>query len=349
MVRECRSGGCGAAGAQLGGSAKCSPLLLHGLGAPIQLAQVPFLCPISLCVTSYWRDVAIWSLREAPAGLITMPPAEMEVQDPPQGAFDYNDLEWAQDTRWGGYQAARIPAVRIDDFLEGERRRGACSLAVVRRKPAVEPTNKAAAAGKLGNRTYHHCSHGPEDLSEPSGTLTLPTERPQSGAGSRPNSKRRTGASVKRGCQVNFMWAPLHADRGTVEIRFQHHEHSNHGPSCAGACGYVSCPPRMSAGCAASLLSCLVQNPRICLKLLQQQNAERILADAGFSGPDAVERLQRDDPQAYRDYLTTTGDIRHVCAAARACLAWQPAHHTCLCASQVSARQAGLGSVEAGR
>ena len=148
------------------------------------------------------------------SGVIAMPAPMLRTQSPPSGEFDYSKLEWAYDTRWGGCEAARIPLDRIQDLLAGERRRGACDLVLTHTDAANESSgSRAPAEGKLAKKTYLHCTHGPEDESEPSGALATSTP-PRSGPGSRPNSKRQTGASIKRGCQVKFMWAPLAADSG---------------------------------------------------------------------------------------------------------------------------------------
>ena len=248
------------------------------------------------------------------SGVIAMPAPMLRTQSPPSGEFDYSKLEWAYDTRWGGCEAARIPLDRIQDLLAGERRRGACDLVVTHTDAANESSgSRAPAEGKLAKKTYLHCTPGPEDESEPSGALAT-SAPPRSGPGSRPNSKRQTGASIKRGCQVKFMWAPLAADSTTVEVRFYKHEHRNHGPGLfSDAPGYGSCPGRQSHINVAWLMGRMTLDEKIKPETLRKQNRERILAFHGIrDGPDADALLQKLHPQAYRDTLVTAGDIRHV-------------------------------------
>ena len=165
-------------------------------------------------------------------------------QHPPPGLFSSDEVAWTTARRWGKtVEEAVIGSDRLEDFLAGERVRGLCALTKASSAAAANTTR----AGSLGHKQYYQCSHGPEDYSQPSGQVPDLSNKPLRGPGSRPNSKRVTGASQKRGCKCSYMAAQVMSDPGLTLLRMYVREHRNHGAaSPEGAPGLAALTPRVS-------------------------------------------------------------------------------------------------------
>ena len=235
-----------------------------------------------------------------------------EAQHPPAGPFSKDDLSWEpHDRRGGAVLEAVIPSDRLDDFLAGEHSRGACAFT----KCSTHKAAKGAHADSLGKKQQYHCSHGPEDHSQPRGLVGDPSQKPSSGTGSRPNTKRATGASQKRGCKCRFTAAPLLAKSGLTLLRYGLDDHINHGPACPeGAAGWASLPGHVSTDIKEWVRTRLLLDPDFNPAELLRQLREHVLAQAGLSPTmalnDAVRQLSTTNPQAARNLLTNSADVR---------------------------------------
>ena len=200
-----------------------------------------------------------------------------DLQHPPEGPFCTDDLVWSRKHRRGkAVQEAVIPSSRLEDFISGEGVRGMCAITKVSSKAPAAEGNRSDS---LGWKQTYHCSHGPEDYSQPTGEVFDFSQKPSSGPGSRPNSKRATGASQKRGCQCRFMAAPLHANPERTLLRYSVMEHRNHGPACPeGAAGWATLPPRLSSGAKGWIHTRLLLDPGVnCCALVEQLREEVVV------------------------------------------------------------------------
>jgi hypothetical protein len=255
------------------------------------------------------QGVAVAGDRGAADAAAQLKPA-ITVQQPPVGVFDHGSVEWTPTTSRGKpVKVAFIPTNRLPDFIRGEGLAGCTQFYKSRLAKAV-PSQRAATALKLGDRTSYNCGYGPQDFRH---RLPPPsTQRPASGIGSRPNTKTSRGASQRRGCQANFMAAPLYNNSSITKLHYFETRHLNHGPD-ASVAGRAAGPPHISDAAREFVRFRVVMDPHICSKQIKLQWLEHLLIKNGVAGvphDEALVLLQRASACDARDADLSTADIK---------------------------------------
>jgi hypothetical protein len=135
--------------------------------------------------------------------------SELSLQKPPTGVFNVDDLEWTPVKYKYMSAAAVIPAERIDDFIEGESRRG--------RTRVLYQESHGGANAKLLTDKRATCIYGHERRKE--------AQLKSAGDVSATKSSQRRSAvamheSIKKGCNYTFFVKEYAGNRGCLYITF---------------------------------------------------------------------------------------------------------------------------------